>query len=188
MRLLQYLWEKDISMDTRSRINRAQTMGFDTDTIWFHGTNKAFKEFSAKHLGKSTNAAWGKMGHYFTTDSKLASSFTKGKRWSKPNVKPKMGANVIPVFVRSNPLLVPAHKMMVLSGNEQGVLDIKQDAISKGHNSVIIGTWRDSYGEDDPTTELGTPQLVMFDSRDIRSIFARFDPSEIESDNISEND
>lgn len=73
-----------LDMDKTSRYARARSMGFDTDTIWYHGTSGNIKRFKT-----TTNGA--AEGVYLTTSPLHAGNFSR-----------KEGGNIIAVFVRGN--------------------------------------------------------------------------------------
>ena len=66
-----------MDMSTPARMERAEDMGFDTDTTWYHGTNdlKSIAEtgFDPSFTGKG-NDQFGS-GFYFSTRPTQASSF-----------------------------------------------------------------------------------------------------------------
>ena len=89
--------EGALDMSQAARMQRAQDMGFDTSTAWYHGTNADFDEFkpSSGRVGK---------GIYLTKSPEAASAHSvkrlrKGKFGRFVESSPE-GANVIPVFIR----------------------------------------------------------------------------------------
>ena len=58
-----------LAMDFASRMQRAKEQGFDTDTVYYHGTNADFDEF--KGGGSSADA------DFFTKNPELASEFAE---------------------------------------------------------------------------------------------------------------
>jgi hypothetical protein len=82
--------------------------------VLYHGTDKAFGEFNNQI--NRTDAPWSRLGHFFTQDASLASSFTKGKKWSSSKSRHPKGANVIPVYLKlSNPSMEKAYKLLPMS-------------------------------------------------------------------------
>ncbi len=94
---------KGLPMDQESRMARAKEMGFDTSKVWYHGTNTEFEGFQE---GKGI---FGK-GVYLTTDPEAASSYAhKTFEYGafgrlKDKAQKQGGQNVIPVYVRGNPI------------------------------------------------------------------------------------
>ena len=61
-----------LPMDYASRKARAKEMGFDTDTVYFHGTRRQFDEFE---LSQPRGAIGNKVGVYFTKDKRTAEEY-----------------------------------------------------------------------------------------------------------------
>lgn len=67
---------KDLPMDKASRMERAETMGFDTSTVWYHGTDAAgFKEFELPGKDRKTKGT----GIFFTDDFNMARGYQSGR-------------------------------------------------------------------------------------------------------------
>lgn len=76
--------DEQVSMDAAAqttlnqkdpRIQRAESMGFDTSKTLFHGTNKTFDSFSNKNLGKS-GRSHGQV-YFFSDNSEVANQFAE---------------------------------------------------------------------------------------------------------------
>lgn len=149
--------------------------------VVYHGTAADFTEFDRNMSGAATEANWSLMGHFFTPDKALASSFTKGKKWPQRRAKPKLGGNVKPVYLSlQNPMLLPASRALPMSGSSEKVLALLAEAKANGHDGIIIEPFRKSFGLDDTTGELIEPQYIAFRSEQIKSSVGnngQFDPS-----------
>lgn len=154
--------------------------------VFYHGTNKDFDKFEDKYLGKRTGAEWSVLGHFFTTDEKIATKFTKGKRWASDKAKAPKGAKVMAVYLNiTNPLRISLAKIISTYDIEK-LKKIREDAIKDGYDGIIIGKWSDTFkGQDDPTGELSSEQVVAFYPNQIKSVNNKGSWSKT-SDNIYE--
>jgi hypothetical protein len=62
----------ELAMDQASRMQRAREMGFDTDTVYYHGTRRQFDEFEPS---QPRGAIGNKRGVYFTKDKRTAEEY-----------------------------------------------------------------------------------------------------------------
>lgn len=164
MKLKDILKESDkLPMDNDSRMARAKAMGFDTDTVWYHGTAGNFPSFNK--TGK-TVAGW------FTDDPTMANEYARDGGISN---YPNGGENVIPVYFRK-------------SDRVGRFADIVDSAKSRG-----IDRWSDEF--DDFVNKTydfidhssgGVRVMIPVNPEDIRSIYAKFDPSKSNSPHLSE--
>ena len=192
--------EQGLGMGVDARKKRAKAQGFDTGTTYYHGTNADFTKFSKQELGEATDAKDARMGFFFTSNPAVASTyadtssgynqgfvgafnkFTKGK-YAKVNEALiglagksaiPTGGKVLPVYLRmENPLIVD-HKGKAY--NEAEYTAILERAYKNGNDGVVIKNTRDEGFVEggDQTTDIS----VVFDSDNIESTNAPFDPSE----------
>lgn len=192
--------EQGLGMGVDARKKRAKAQGFDTGTTYYHGTNADFTKFSKQELGEATDAKDARMGFFFTSNPAVASTyadtssgynqgfvgafnkFTKGK-YAKVNEALiglagksaiPTGGKVLPVYLRmENPLIVD-HKGKAY--NEAEYTAILERAYKNGNDGVVIKNTRDEGFVEggDQTTDVS----VVFDSDNIESTNAPFDPSE----------
>ena len=66
-----------LAMDYASRMQRANEQGFDTDTVYYHGTENDFDAFKKSKLGSATGAPSAKQGYFFTTNPNVASDYSE---------------------------------------------------------------------------------------------------------------
>jgi hypothetical protein len=139
-----------LPMDTASRMQRAETMGFDPSNVQYHGTSSNFTEFTPSTVGNLG------AGVYATPDPLNASNRAALIRFRK-DLNPNASPNVLPILTRSeSPLDFMGNPLKVDVDHVQ----------SQGFDSIVR---RDS----------GTGDVVetnTFDPRNVRSLFAAFDP------------
>jgi len=63
-------------MDEASRMARAKEMGFDTDTVWYHGTQGDIAAMDNSLLGETTGAPSALQAHFFAKKPSVASSYS----------------------------------------------------------------------------------------------------------------
>ena len=139
-----------LPMDTASRMQRAEAMGFDPSNVQYHGTSSNFTEFTPSTVGNLG------AGVYATPDPLNASNRAALIRFRK-DLNPNASPNVLPMLTRSE-------SPLDFMGNP---LKVDVDHVkSQGYDSIVR---RDS----------GTGDVVetnTFDPRNVRSLFAAFDP------------
>ena len=159
-------------MDKESRLQRARDMGFDTDTVWYHGTNKSFDSFET-----NTAMGWGD-GVYFTDNPAAAEEF---------------GSRVIPVYLKKDIRIYNDENIDPAVMDESKTWQKYKDKYESPEDA-----WsEDGSFANDLIRELGYDgiksegsngidgfEVVMFDPKNIRSVDAAFDPSESGSSNI----
>jgi ADP-Ribosyltransferase in polyvalent proteins len=172
----------------------------------YHGTGADFPAFQIGHRG--SNSRESNIGYWFTNSPAAASDFADfAARGS--------GANVIPVRLRMNHPFVaisydeirdlvdkfttfarPGYEMPVHSTHYGGVYQrqirmtrdkVDYDALrawmkSQGYDGIIL---RNTL-VDSPDGKTRTDQYVVFDANQIRSRFAKFDPTKADSDIITD--
>lgn len=138
----------------------------------YHGTSKAFHEFSGDFSGERTGEDLTGGGHWFSLDPATASAYATEE-----------GGNVRPTYLRStNPKNITAeiapNATNDVEGMEKSLASVKA-AIAKakeeGHDSVVMHTTDGGDGH--------SVQLVVFDPKtQIRGLHERYDiPSVLDS-------
>ena len=167
-------WEaaraKGFDMSQAGRMKRAKQMGFDTDTVLYHGTPSA--DISAFDLSRAAPGKFGK-GVYFSTFAEEAGLHSGVGR----------GANIVPSFVRlKNPLQVDyrnnaANPLLEFKGRPEF------DAVSKFWSGEDTTPQLRELGYDgvEVLHSNGGKEIVIFDPSNIRSVNAAFDPDNIAS-------
>ena len=139
---------KGLDMSTEARMQRAKDMGFDTDQVWYHGTESDFESFEV-FSGLAGE------GIYFSTQHTA-------------NVYGEQGS-VIPVYVL---------------GKKATPQDVKRvrDEIGSNWNNDLINQQLKTEGF--AYRDAKTPDIVVFDPSNIRSVNAAFDPDYADSANL----
>jgi len=160
-----------LPMDEKSLLARAEQQGFGSE-IYYHGTAADISEFDLNHPDRKDQGSLG-TGVYMTDSPYLASSYS--------SMSPGDSRNVIPLRVRlKNPYyatLEEKQKMMLRMHNKSRVeaREIADawtaDLQERGHDGVIL-----QYDPKDVGEANAVREIVVFDPKNIRSSFARFDP------------
>lgn len=155
----------ELTMDEASRMARAREMGFDVDNPVYHGTTAAFSEFK---VDPTKNLAMGP-GVYTTPNPALASSYA-GYGGSH-------GRQVYPLLLRGKVFdhTNPAHRALLKKPEYETFEEMALEAKKLGFD----------HFKDPDLDLLGNDALVTFDPKNIRSKFAKFDPSKADSSDIS---
>jgi len=154
---------RNLPMDEASRIARARELGFDVDNPMYHGT--------AADIGKFERSSWGATGPgvYLTNSPEEAAMYARRA------VSPRdlTGPNVMPVFVR---------RQNVLSGRVVEGADpqtISETARRQGYNAISQTVRNPASGVQDKVEYLN-----VLNPKDIRSVYARFDPARRRSSDL----
>lgn len=151
----------ELPMDEAARMARAKADGFDTDTVLYHGTADEIVSFDAN---KSPEKA------VFLSESPAdASNYATGAGYSKGSQP-----NVIPTYIRGKIKTVDMHGGQYM---EDVVGPLIQAARSEGFDGIRFTNMDDIGG--------ASPQIAIFDPKNIRSKFAKFDPDESNSPVLS---
>jgi len=163
-------WSGDgvLPMDTDSRMLRAREQGFDTGTKWFHGAAASFADFKYE----DTN-----FGVWITTDAASASGYAAIAGRQEGGAQ-----QIYPLFVRGKLATegdrVAAEKHIGMSGDARFLSSntqkyyplLRQELQRRGFTG-----WR----------EKGF--AVMFNSENIRSVHAAFDPKDVGDPHIGKS-
>ena len=150
---------KGLDMSQEGRMARAKEMGFDTVTVYYHGTADEIGAFRETKVGKA-----GEGGVYFTNSSERASKYAAIA--DKFTTSRGNSQNVIPVYLRmSNPFI--SENGMPYNAN---VFSLK----NAGYDGIILkGEMPD-----------GGDEVIAFNPNQARSVNAAFDPDLIDSPNL----
>ena len=142
----------DLPMDTASRMQRAEAMGFDPSDVQYHGTKADFTEFAPSDFGNVGP------GIYMSSNPEVASGYA-----SRNLYNPEEGAQVIPLLTRGETI-----------GMRDYFAQYPDTAISQmpDTNAELRELGITAINE-----AAGAPDKAVFDPRDIRSLLgAAFDP------------
>jgi hypothetical protein len=150
------------------RLARAQAMGFDTSTMWYHGSPTKGLTSMDPNAAKNHNTVGDMEGMYFTTEPHVASGYarTRVPFGQKRTPEQKVRGSVYSVFLRmTNPL----DTTNAIKRRKKGVSfsDAKRAALQKvdrsKHDGVIF------RGD-----SMNSPEAIVFDPRNVRSVKAAF--------------
>jgi hypothetical protein len=153
-----------LDMSPEARKARAEAMGFDTKTVWYHGTSEP--NLSEIKLGIRDPGAW------FTTDIQNASNYAKGFDAQVHSVFLKPGRSFIVEHDADGPhsIFNPAVDGKPIAFDDN--VSIVRYAQSAGYDSV--------HFPDGNFSESGNTMVVL-NPNSIRDIDAAFDPAEAHS-------
>lgn len=157
-------------MTTEARLARAEEMGFDTEKTWYHGTNRVFSGFDLDAEPKFDNPQQ-MLGTFFTKNAKYAARYTEG---NDPQLTDFEGGSVIPVHPHGDLRLKPEDTDLI-DEIESGDWEFS-DAVEYVEKLKAEGYDGISFDKD--------REIAVFDSSQVRSPHAVFDPDAAESANI----
>jgi len=167
--------EDVLPLDEASRMARARDMGWDKDM--YHGTDSwnDFTEFDNRRLGTATEHPQGRLGHFVAPDPELAGRFGHGD-----------GKRILPLKIAGNyyDMTLDDFYKINRQTSDQEIWRIKRSIEDQGFDGIRLveaskGSDVDKYDFD---IELGTH--IVFDPKNIRSRFAKFDPAKKDSANL----
>jgi hypothetical protein len=200
----------DLPTDEASRMARVREMGFDTDV--YHGTDADIKSFDNAKRGRVTGAGSAQEAHWFVDNpdtaggySDLASSKAvddlveqsqaaeRAGKWDDAHnlmvqaealeqSGGKGGQNVMPLMIRGKNLKEFDADGKMMYDLEEGQLNAwAKEAKAEGFDGLKVTNLSDEagYGNYRPATHYG-----IFDPKNIRSRFAKFDPAKADSADI----
>jgi len=187
---------QQLPMDKASRLSRAKAMGFDTDTVWYHGSSN-IKTGSSDIIAFDVDV--GELGIHFGS-SKIANNRLKDD-------DPEDESNIYPVFLSlKNPFDIVSDlgqwDMETLGeylvdddygpftgeefDNFRNTGDVRKGLLRKGYDGMTYINMGGGGGEGDGTGDESNRSMIVFKPSDIRSIHAAFDPSTATSSDIRE--
>lgn len=163
--------KKALDMSKQARMQRARDMGFDTDTVYYHGTRHDIEAFDPDMIGEQHDFLRDDdPGTFFTTNAESANFHTEPEDLDY-RVKSGESPNVIPTYHRDeNPLVVKTaqYEENYYDQNRNRLL---AEAYRGGHDSIVV------HGSDGKLK-------YIFDPSNIRSVNAAFDPAKKDSANL----
>ncbi len=143
-----------LPMDSASRMQRAEAMGFDPSDVQYHGTEADITQFRP--------SAKGKMGPgVYTTPSPSKASVFAG--YPSPYAE---GGNVMPLLLRGDYI------------KRADAFDLRPEISGREGQRILNETLEGMGYAGSKAGERGSlaPEVVTFDPRNVRSLFAAFDP------------
>jgi hypothetical protein len=142
--------------DTASRMQRARDMGFDVDNPVYHGTSAEFSKF------KDTGINW------FTTSKEDAEDYVPDRIFEGFLKTTKLADFDAPEV--KNLLLEKGHDVNDLFQITEDGEAVKKILKNEGYDGIVV-----------EREDLGATHYAVFDPKDIRSRFAKFDPAKADS-------
>ena len=175
----------------QARRERAEDIGFDFDTPYYHGTGAIFDAFSREFLGKNFDFGGTGQGFFFTTKKAMAQQYVqKGGRlidarlkFSNPlkvDINAALANEVDNLLTNGQKLEAFARKLVFKFADKFALFEPEFDRIgnyawANGYDAVVI-----DFG---PKSRMGKMVIVPEPSQ-IRDNTAEFDPAEAENANI----
>ena len=183
-----------LDMSKKARIARAKEQGFDTDTVYYHGTSADIKEFDPKKIGSVEGRGdYIGEGIFFSADPRIAGSYAQ-------QAKAKVGGleNVLPVYTRmKNPLVISKKDDFKFFLNDIKINDkyrndpyfknLSDDELRQVTYYDLSDAEKASYTKSkgyDGLVDNTYSQGAVFDPNQIRSVHAAFDPAKKDSANL----
>lgn len=156
---------KGLPMDTESRLARAREMGFDTETVLYHGTNKDFDEF----VPGGSSGTYG-AGIYVTESKRtVASNYARGE-----------GARILPLFIKKGKYASEELWDRAVERAQVKLDKTDPDAPwSQWHEMATAELKKRGF-----LGVIGDNEIVIFDPVNIRSVNAAFDPDKATSSTL----
>ena len=160
----------ELPMDTASRMQRAESMGFDPSDVQLHGTSDDIVAFRESLLGGRDPGYVGR-GVYTTPEARLASSYANMAPPRERNIAGDYSSpNVMPLLTRAGQYqqFNLADKLSLadqIKQNPEVASALTQELLDAGKLGAEV---RDATG--------ALVERSTFDPRNVRSLFAAFDP------------
>ena len=160
----------ELPMDTASRMQRAESMGFDPSDVQLHGTSDDIVAFREGLLGGRDPGYVGR-GVYTTPEARLASSYANMAPPRERNIAGDYSSpNVMPLLTRAGQYqqFNLADKLSLadqIKQNPEVASALTQELLDAGKLGAEV---RDATG--------ALVERSTFDPRNVRSLFAAFDP------------
>lgn len=184
-----------LDMSPEARKARAEEMGFDTGTVWYHGT-RASEQFDAFATGRPTQNNLGFLGNVETKRHAVFFS-------DNLDVSQAYGGRVAPYYLRGDPVdLSTIQDSFVDSLDAFGDRDVWMQAkhgrqpwrFFDGELGERFRNWAEANGievvrfseaiEDAAGREFDGTTVAVLDPSNIRSVNAAFDPAKSDSPNL----
>lgn len=176
---------KGLDMSQPARMQRARDMGFDTDTVLYHGTGKDFDAFDLSKSGANQPGRLKREVGIFLTDTPEDASFYANYAAENATKESQLG-QVMPVYARmKNPKVVDFSDFdEPIEYNSVLVSDLINEAKKEGRDGLVIRGMMETFEDHAGPRNSFADQVVIFDPSNIRSVNAAFDPDMADSPNL----
>jgi len=149
------------------RLAKAQKAGFDTDTVYYHATDKFEGDASDQEFTKILPSERGKLGPgiYLSPNPRYSEKYINEKSFQDP--KFGRGSRVLPVFVRG--------KVGTREDFGEAIESVKKNASDKTDFAVIKRQAQEKMADDGFAGFKVQDELVIFDPKNVRSVNAKFE-------------
>jgi len=175
---------KGLDMSQEGRMARAKAMGFDTDNVMYHGTDKEFDSFDPKFIG--SNFGFDNQGFFFTTSKDSANrsrkSYPSGSKFTYTDEQKKAasGGKVIGAYLKlNNPLTRKDIEGFDSGGGGQSPIALYDLNRAKIEKALESGQY-----DGVKIKAEGQTMVTVLEPSQIRSVNAAFDPDLIDSPNL----
>lgn len=180
----------DLDMSKSARLQRAKQMGFDTASVYYHGTEQSFKSFDPYKSNSATNTGTPTGSLVLSSNPSVSATYAG----AEPNLSGeitsfKQGGNVMPLYIKPG-------KSMVIDANGANWNDIYIKAYPDLETTNDFAAFAQSKGKDtlfiknvfDNKTwqKDKTPSTVIFVFHPsyVRSVNAKFDLANSEDEDL----
>jgi hypothetical protein len=149
------------------RLAKAQKAGFDTETVYYHATDKFEGDTPDQEFTKILPSERGKLGPgiYLSPNPRYSETYINEKSFQDP--KFGRGGRVLPVFVRG--------KVGTREDFGEAIESIKKNASDKTDFAVIKRQAQEKMADDGFAGFKVQDELVIFDPKNVRSVNAEFE-------------
>lgn len=188
------LESEGLDMSKEARYHRAESLGFDTHHVYYHGTIHNFKSFDPRKSDTARNTGT-PLGALVLSSNPVVSASYAGENtdmWGSVRDY-HLGGNIMPLFLKKGNVLVIDAKGSNWNDiyvrkypDLETTNDFAHYAQSKGKDTLIIknvhdtASWKD---KEQRPTRLGDT-IFVFHPSNVRSINAKFDPANIHSEDL----
>lgn len=189
------------NLEEASRLKRGADIGFNIDKTYYHGSTKNIEEFDPN---KANAGAKGKIAGFFTEDPKFANDYA-----FTPKTKGDHNPSVYPVHLKADNTFdysnsehldqvfdkIPAGKMKdilkdnTINGRPMTVRELEQQLEMGNWNYLehpdVIKAIKSAGFDSMHVKENGTKNIAVFEPSQVRSKFAKFDPTQKKSGKLS---
>lgn len=164
--------ERQLALDPNAfkgtdRLAKAQKAGFDTETVYYHATDKFEGDASDQEFTKILPSERGKLGPgiYLSPNPRYSETYINEKSFQDP--KFGRGSRVLPVFVRG--------KVGTREDFGEAIESVKKNASDKTDFAVIKRQAQEKMADDGFAGFKVQDELVIFDPKNVRSVNAKFE-------------
>ena len=175
----------ELPMDTASRMQRAEAMGFDPSNVAYHGTRADITEFQPSVRGKMGPGVYTSpspivAGNYSTPGHRIPRSGVYEDRGIlDEELAVSQGANVMPLLLRGDRM----ERFEALKQNPDIPIAILSEPTTEGASELATRLQREGITGleiqgrgSDGMRSYNVREQNTFDPRNVRSLFAAFDP------------